>query len=75
MLQALLDAGLVAHTAMGQAPLGWQEAWAFGQATGKISEPWEYSALIDMSRAYLSELQGSKDALTIPPNERGDADG
>jgi hypothetical protein len=54
----------------GELPLDWPAAWAYGQATGAISEPWEYRAIVDMSRAYLSAKIAGINALAMPPVEQ-----
>lgn len=48
----------------------WVEIKAFADSTGHIRESWEIEALMDMSRAYCSEISLSSDALRIPPMER-----
>lgn len=66
-----MDAGPVTHTAMGAQPLTWADAFAYGQATLAITEPWEFRTIVKMSLAYLSEREAGKNPLTIPPNLRG----
>jgi hypothetical protein len=48
----------------------WPVIHAFGAATGRLSEPWEYEALADMCRAYAAAFREGADPLCIPPVER-----
>lgn len=54
----------------GWLPLSWAELYAFGKATGRIGDPWEYETLAAMSAAYVSGLADTA-LLSIPPVERG----
>jgi hypothetical protein len=50
-------------------PFGWSEVVAFAGATGRVQEPWEFEALVQMSRQYSLE-RNSDDPFRIPPMER-----
>jgi len=52
---------------MGRLPLDWPNLKAFADATDAISEPWEFHALIQMSRSYLSEIEAAKNPLRREP--------
>lgn len=51
------------------APVTWLDLWAYGQATGAVSEPWEYEALQAMSRAYLDGIEHGKNHFARSPLE------
>lgn len=71
LADALLDLGCIARDGMdGEQVLDWPVLWAYGQATGAIAEPWEYTALRDMSRAYLTGRIEGADPLSMPPARR-----
>lgn len=55
----------------GWTPLPYVEMRAYGEATGRLSTPWEYETLRAMSEAYVSGLVEGRDLLSIPPMERG----
>lgn len=67
LLQAFFEAGAFVITGMGRVPLDWPTLHAYAQATGAISEPWEYQALTRMSRAYLEEIEAAKNPLRREP--------
>ena len=52
-------------------PITWPTLYAYAQGTGDLSEPWEYRAVIAMSRAYLDGLTRGKDVMCMPPSEWG----
>jgi hypothetical protein len=54
----------------GCVPLAWGEIYAFGQATERISNPWEYELVHTMSDAYVAGLVEGRNLLSIPPMER-----
>lgn len=54
----------------GWIPLPWAELKAFGDATGRLSDPWEYETVSAMSAAYVAGLADTG-LLSIPPVERG----
>lgn len=70
LLDAFFEAGAYVESGMGRLPLDWPNLLAFSQATGAISEPWEYRALMQMSRAYLEEIEVGKNPLSIEPMAR-----
>ena len=51
----------------GETPLPWSELLAYAQATGAISEPWEFEALSAMSRAYVAARADGGSVLSIAP--------
>lgn len=55
----------------GWTPLPYVEMRAYGEATGRLSTPWEYETLRAMSEAYVAGLVEGRDLLSIPPMERG----
>lgn len=70
LLHACADLGFAAPAGMG----GWMtlpftELHAYGQATGRLSTPWEYETVRAMSQAYISGLV-DRHPLSIPPMER-----
>lgn len=67
LLQAFFQAGAFTITGMGRVPLDWPVLRPFAEATGAISERWEYEALIRMSRAYLEEIEAAKNPLRREP--------
>jgi hypothetical protein len=72
LADVLTDLGFVARDGMGgEHALDWPVLWAYGQATGAVAEPWEYTALRDMSRAYLTGRIEGADPLSMPPAKRG----
>jgi len=54
--------------------ISWQELAAYASVSESLSEPWEFRAVMRMSKAYSAEKNGGKDPLRIPPVERS-ADG
>ena len=70
LIEALFEAGPTLHDSMGEKPLGWLDLDAYGRATQAITEPWEYRALRDMSRAYLGERQAGVEPLAIAPADQ-----
>ena len=68
LLDALVKAGLCGWSPMGDPePLSWLDLWAFGQATRDVSEPWEYEALAEMSRAFVAGLVLGRNEFSDPP--------
>lgn len=61
------DLGLVEYSSMGAIPLSSAEidAWSRGSSTELM--PWEFRALRQMSKDYLSSLNSSEDPATPPP--------
>lgn len=55
----------------GWIPLPYAELSAYGEATGRLSTPWEYETVRAMSEAYVGGLVEGKQPLSIPPVERG----
>ena len=67
LLEALFQVGPMSQTQMGEAPLNWQELALYGHATQALSEPWEYQALFDMSRAYMAARRSGENPFSISP--------
>jgi len=67
LLEALLAAGAASSGVAGAIPMTWQEIRAFGEATGRISEPWEHEMIRNMSTAYVSGMNAGADPLSISP--------
>ena len=71
LLDAMFDLGPVRVTGMGGfRAADWPEVAAFAQATARIAEPWEMSAIRRMCEAYARGLSAGADALSIQPMER-----
>jgi hypothetical protein len=66
--------GPVRSNGMGLDIPDWKELVAFSEANDIDLEPWEYRLIRSMCRAYLSGLNSGKEALSIPPIERGKED-
>lgn len=65
--------GFAEQGAFGQQPISWAEALAYGQATAELEQPWEFKALIRMSRAYCEGLRlGEKPFAKTPGAEDDD---
>ncbi len=72
LLAALIGLGCAAPMPMGGwIPLPYSELEAFGRTTRRISDPWEYETLREMSVAYVSGLVEGRDLFSIMPVERG----
>lgn len=69
--QAFQEVGPAMISGFGDVPLTWGEVYAFAQASPQITEPWELSALVEMSKRYLEEKQKGKSPFCIMPMERG----
>jgi len=54
---------------MGNGPLRWTEIKAYADATGALSEPWEFRCVRDMSNAYATEKNNDQ-PLRIAPYDR-----
>jgi hypothetical protein len=68
LLDAFLECGVSdVSSGMGETPLTWREVWAYAQATRAISEPWEFRALIDMSRAFVRARKAGEDPFEELP--------
>jgi len=70
LLDALFKLGPVRSGDMGgRSTVDWRELHAFGQATGRLSEPWEYELLMEMASAYLEGNNLGRDPLSYSPVE------
>lgn len=73
MVEALFEVGPVEYHSSGEPiPITWPTLWAFGQATGDLTEPWEYRAVIAMSRSYIDGKTRGEDVFCMPPDTWGD---
>lgn len=54
----------------GLIPRGWPDVLAFAQATRAVSDPWEMTALVHMSAAYVEERAHGTDLFRKSPMER-----
>ena len=71
LLAAFGALGCVSPAGMGGfIPLPFAELRAYGQATGRLSTPWEYETIRAMSEAYLAGLAEGRDLLSIMPIDR-----
>lgn len=66
LLDALQEVGW--EVCQSQAP--WTELINYAAGTWAVSEPWEYRAIMAMSRAYVRAINEGKDVHCIPPVER-----
>ena len=74
MVEALFEVGPNEYHATGEpVPITWPTLYAYAQGTGDLSEPWEYRAVIAMSRAYLMGLDRGKNIMCSPPGEWDEA--
>jgi hypothetical protein len=53
-----------------EGPISWAELQAYGIATQRLVEPWEYEAVMAMSKAYLRAKIEGKDVHCIAPVDR-----
>ncbi len=68
LLRALFEVGPTTVDGMaGEQPLRWLDLWAYGQATGSLSDPWDYRTLHEMSRAYLRGKRTGESPFGIAP--------
>lgn len=70
LLETLFEVGPVQSDGLGVGPLSWLEMKSFADATGGISDPWEFRALRRMSEAYIEGFRQGKNPLCIPPADR-----
>ncbi len=69
LLDALFEAGPTEFASGEEKPISWGELVSYADATGQISEPWEFRAVMGMSRAYFRAKVRGKDVHAIPPVE------
>lgn len=60
------------HTTGEAIPLSWGTIAAYAQCTHEVEEPWEFRALIKMSRAYHDGKAKGSDLFCMPPHLWGD---
>lgn len=70
LLDVLFTVGPTEFRGSDECPITWAELLAYGSVTGAISEPWEYEAVMAMSRAYFSAKNEGRNVFCIPPVER-----
>lgn len=71
LLDALFAVGPTEWRGGEEGPISWAELAAYGQATGAITEAWEYEAVKAMSKAYFTAKHAATaDVFSIPPVER-----
>lgn len=61
------DCGAVSHGAMGPVPLSSQELLAWAAGSGIQLTPFEFSAILKMSRAYVGAYQDGSQSNAKPP--------
>ena len=75
LLDALFEVGPSSFAGMGdEVAISWQEVWAYAQATQAISEPWEFRALVNMSKAFVKARRDGLSVFAIPPIEQDAGD-
>ena len=56
-------------------PILWQELEAYANVSGKLQEPWEFEAVMSMSKAYVQEKTAGVNPFRIAPVDREALDG
>lgn len=75
LLDALFEVGPSATAGMGaEIPVSWTEVWAYAQATQNLSEPWEFRAIMQMSKAFVRARREGESVFAIPPMEQVEND-
>lgn len=72
LIDALFEVGPTQIRDGEEGPVSWSELSAYGQAVQAISEPWEFRAIMNMSKAYLRAKREGKDVHCIAPVDRED---
>jgi len=68
LLDALFEVGPTEWRGEQELPISWTELTSYASATGDLSEPWEFRAVMGMSRAYFrAKVQGSRDVHCKSP--------
>jgi len=70
LLAALFEAGPTEWRDGIEQALSWPVLWYYARATGEITEPWEFRAVMAMSRAYVQGKRDGTNIHSIPPAER-----
>jgi len=70
LLDALFTVGPTEYRAGEEGPITWQELRAYGDATHRLAEPWEFEAVMSMSRAYFNAKVQGRDVHSIAPVDR-----
>lgn len=71
LLDALFEIGPSATAGMGaEIHVSWGEVWAYAQATQNLSEPWEFRAIVQMSKAFVRARREGESVFAIPPMEQ-----
>lgn len=71
LFEAFSELGYAQPVGMGVGSLAWSEIAAFADATGSLTDPWEFRAIRQMSDQYLTANREAESPLVIPPAERG----
>lgn len=71
LLDALFEVGPTEWRQDQEGPISWGELQAYGKATLAITEPWEFRAVMAMSKAYFRAKVQGKDVHCIAPVDRG----
>lgn len=75
LVDALFEVGPSATAGMGsEIPVSWVEIWAYAQSTQNISEPWEFRAIMQMSKAFVRARREGESVFAIPPMEQVEND-
>lgn len=71
LVDAMMRLGPTRSNGMAETPTDWDIILPFAQATGRLSEAWEFEALADMCVAFHRGKVEGENPLCIPPVERG----
>ena len=67
LLDALFEVGPSEYQAGNEMPVSWQALHAYASSTWAISEPWEFRAVMAMSKAYFRAKVQGKNPHAIEP--------
>lgn len=70
LMAALWEVGPSRFADGSEMPILWQELTAYAKLMGTLKEPWEFRAIMDMSKAYVTEKTTGADPFRIPPVDR-----
>lgn len=74
LLNALFEVGPTEYRGGDEGPISWAELLAYGQATQALVEPWEFEAVMSMSRAYFRAKIDGKEVHAMMPVDRPEVD-
>lgn len=75
LASALFEVGPCTVTGMGdEIPITWEALWSYAQATGALTEPWEFRIVMDMSLAYVAGKRAGEDPFCRPPTDQDPLD-